>query len=230
MLALKTEVKTFFQADKPQPPIRVPLPNIAGSPPDDKFHISLPIEVQMEELNREFVLLLKNKSTATVSYEDYSALLKSVSVFPYGNRFYLKVGFVGQKGTWLNHVRGTLIFVAHPILSPDKQTLSFDHIDYTPETLSTLKGFGEAATATLLKPIFTKILQEKLVIKFGPALEQAKSKANDVANNKLAAQLKLPPPLNIKLNLSDLKAEDLAVYGNKIYLGFDASGPAEVTF
>ena len=123
-----------------------------------------------------------------------------------------------------------MIFVAHPILSPDKQTLSFDQIDYTPETLGSLKGFGEAAVATLLKPIFTQVLQKKLVINFGPSLEKAKSKANDVANNKLAAQMKLPPPLSIKLNLDDLKTDDLAVYGNKIYLGFDASGSAEVRF
>ena len=194
------------------------------------FHISLPIEVQMEELNHEFALLIRNKTISEINVDDYSALLKSITVLPYGNRFYLKVGFVGEKGTWLKHVRGTLIFVAHPILSPDKQTLSFDQIDYTPETLGSLKGFGEAAVATLLKPIFTQVLQKKLVINFGPSLEKAKSKANDVANNKLAAQMKLPPPLSIKLNLDDLKTDDLAVYGNKIYLGFDASGSAEVRF
>ena len=41
VLALKADVKTLFQPDKPEAPARVPLPNIAGGPTNGEFsHLS----------------------------------------------------------------------------------------------------------------------------------------------------------------------------------------------
>ena len=133
--------------------------------------------------------------------------------------------FVGESGKWIKHVRGTVIFVAQPILSADKTTLSFGNLDYTAETASTLKGLGVEAIATLGKPIIVPILERKLVVHFGQYLEKAKSEASHAAG-----QLHLTPPLTLQFQLENLTPTELAVYGDRLYMNFDASGHASVTF
>ncbi|MGD0510590.1 MAG: DUF4403 family protein [Candidatus Micrarchaeaceae archaeon] len=235
VLGVKVQMRTLFQPTAPEAPVRAALPNISGPPADQKFHIGLPIEILPGELNNQLSELIQDKKIQKVDLSkelgaSESAVIKSITVFPYGNRFYLKVVFIGVDGKLLKHVRGTLIFVAHPILSADKQTLSFDQIDYTDETSATLKGLGLEALVTIGRPIIVGLLQKKLSgIQFAKPLETAKTKAN-AAVNTAVAELKLPKPLNLQFNLENLAAQDLAVYGNKIYLGFDASGTASVTY
>ena len=223
-------MRTFLQPNAPTSLARVGLPNISAVPPDKKFHLGLPIEILPSELNRQLSTLIQDKSVQDVDFSqelgaDEHAIIKSVTVLPYGNRLYLKVGFVGVGGKVMKNVRGTLIFVAHPILSVDKQTLSFDGIDYSAETSATLKGLGLEALLTVGRPIITGILQKKLIIQFAKPLVDATAKAN-----AQVAKFKLPNPLTFKFNLEKVTPEDLLVYGNKIYLGFSASGTASVTY
>jgi hypothetical protein len=229
-LGVKVQMKTLFQPNAPSSPPRVALPNISALPPDKKFHLGLPIEILPSELNHELSTLMQDKTAQDVDLSkelgpDEHATIKGVTVLPYGNRLYLKVSFVGLSGKILKNVRGTLIFVVHPVLSAAKQTLSFDHIDYSPETSATLKGGILEALLTIGKPIITGVLQKKLIIPLSKPVSDATAKANAEV-----AKLKLPNPLTFKFNLETITPDDLVVYGNKIYLGFDASGTASVTY
>ena len=227
ILSLKVQVKTLLQTEQPTAPPRVALPNISAPPADNKFHLSVPIEVVPEELNKELALLIRDKVISTVEFDNGSevAVINAVTVLPSGNQFYLKVGFAGVKGTWAKNVRGTLIFEVHPVLSADKQTLSFNKIDYTVETANTLKGLGLEVLLNAGRPIIVSILQKKIVVPFSHPLQEAQSKANAEV-----AKLKLPPPITLKFNLDDLAPQDLLVYGNKIYLGLGATGVASATY
>jgi hypothetical protein len=227
VLSLKAQVKTLLQAEQPVAPVRAALPNISGGPADNKFHLAMPIEVVPEELNKQLALLIRDKAISRVEFDNGSevAVINAVTVFPSGNQFYLKVGFAGVKGKWAKSVRGTLICEVHPVLSADKQTLSFDKIDYTVETAKTLKGLGLEVLLNTGRPIIVSILQKKIVVPFSHPLQQAKSKANAEV-----AKLKLPPPITVKFNLDDLAPQDLLAYGNKIYLGFAATGLASATY
>jgi len=111
------------------------------------------------------------------------------------------------------------------VLSADKQTLSFDKVDYTVETANTLKGLGLEVLLNAGRPIIVSILQKKIVVPFSHPLQEAQSKANAEV-----AKLKLPPPITLKFNLDDLAPQDLLVYGNKIYLGLGATGVASATY
>ena len=227
VLSLKVQVNTLLQAEQPTAPPRAALPNISAPPADNKFHLSVPIEVVPEELNKELALLIRDKVINTVEFNNGSnaAIINAVTVLASGNQFYLKVRFSGVKGRWAKNVRGTLIFEAHPVLSADKQTLSFDKIDYTVETATTLKGLGLEVLLNAGRPIIVSTLQKKIVVSFSHLLIEAKSKAN-----AKVAQLKLPPPITIKFNLEDLVPQDLLVYGNKIYFGIAATGVASATY
>ena len=222
-LAVKADIRTLYQTDQRVAPPPVALPNISGIPADNKFHIDLPVEIDEQALNQTLADLISTKEISTLKVgKGQTVQLKAISVYPYGNRFYLKIRFVGLDGAWVRHVKGTVIFVAHPLLSADKKSLSFDKIDYTPETMSTLKGLGLEAIAVLGKPIITPILQKILVINFDPFVQKAKLKAS-----ALPAKLKLAPPLSLDLTLTDLSPEEVAVYGNKIFLDIDAAGTAK---
>lgn len=227
VLSLEVQVKTLLQAERPVAPPRAALPNISAPPADNKFHLSVPIEISPEELNKELALLIRDKVINTVEFENGSevAIINAITVLPSGSQFYLKVGFTGVKGTWAKNVSGTLIFEVHPVLSADKQTITFDKIDYTVETAKTLKDLGLEVLLNAGRPIIVSILKKKIAVPFSQPLQEAKSKVDAEV-----AKLKLPPPITLKFNLGDLEAEDLLVYGNKIYLGVAATGVASATY
>jgi len=151
--------------------------------------------------------------------------LSSVSVFPRGNQLFLKVAFVGDRGFWLGDVKGTIIFGAVPRLDTLKQTLSFENIDFTADTKSTFKGAAFESAAWVLNPVLINLLQKFLVVDFSPQLKAAVSEAK-----RLSSQIKLPAPLNLSIEPEEPKIEGIAVYGDRIYMNFDASGTTKVTF
>ncbi len=135
------------------------------------------------------------------------------------------MAFVGNRGFWFHHVRGTLIFGATPNLDTFGQTLRFQNIDFTADTKSTLKGASLELAAWLLKPIIIEQLQKRLLVNLTPQFEKAKADAN-----KLVSKLQFPPPLQLKFNLGQLQGQEIAVYGDTLFLDFDASGKAEMVF
>ncbi|MBV8276052.1 MAG: hypothetical protein JO170_12450 [Verrucomicrobia bacterium] len=48
--------------------------------------------------------------------------------------------------------------------------------------------------------------------------------------NRFARQLKLPSPLQLELNLEQIKAESIGLYGDQLYVNFDALGTSKVSF
>jgi hypothetical protein len=226
VLALQTGVETLFQSTPPSSPQTVPLPNLTSPPSDRKFHVSLPVKAQIKELNQQLSLLIKGKDQGTINLGNgYVVTLKNASLFPSGNQLFLKVAFVGNQGSWLKKVKGTLIFVATPKLDANKQILSFQNIDFTADTKSTLKGAAIEFATWLLKPILIDELQKRLVLDLTPQLAKAKSDANT-----LAGKIKLAAPLHLEFNLERLDTQAVAVYGDTLYVDFEASGTSKVTF
>jgi Domain of unknown function (DUF4403) len=159
-LALEAKVETLYQASEPSPTQRGPLPNLAGAAADQTFHLALPVEINVNDLNSTLSSLLKNKSLATVPLgKDENVTLNTVSVSPRGNQLFLKVGFEGNRGFWLGGVNGTLIFGARPVLDASTQKLSFKNIDFTADTKSTFKGAAYESAAWVLNPIFLQLLE-----------------------------------------------------------------------
>jgi hypothetical protein len=106
-----------------------------------------------------------------------------------------------------------------------KQTLTFENIDFTLDTKNTLKGAAFAYAGWLLNPILTHEFEKRFVVDISPELKSAISDAN-----KLVSQIKLAAPLHLNFNLEQLKIHDIGVYGDRIYVNFDASGTDAVTF
>ena len=177
-------------------------------------------------MNQQLSLLIKGKDQGTINLGNgYVVTLKNASLFPSGNQLFLKVAFVGNQGSWLKKVKGTLIFVATPKLDANKQILSFQNIDFTADTKSTLKGAAIEFATWLLKPILIDELQKRLVLDLTPQLAKAKSDANT-----LAGKIKLAAPLHLEFNLERLDTQAVAVYGDTLYVDFEASGTSKVTF
>jgi hypothetical protein len=64
-----------------------------------------------------------------------------------------------------------------------------------------------------------------LVLDLTPQLAKAKSDANT-----LAGKIKLAAPLHLEFNLERLDTQAVAVYGDTLYVDFEASGTSKVTF
>jgi hypothetical protein len=226
VLALQSKIETLFQSTKPELPKRNPLPNLTAPPSDQRFHVALPVKAHIAELNRALSAAVKGKDNGKIDLGNGEIVtIKGVTLFPRGNQLFLKVGFVGNRGFWSRNVRGTLVLGATPKLDVAKQILSFQNIDYTADTKSTLKGAGLEFASWLLKPILVDQLQKRLVVKVSPQLVKAKADAN-----KLVGKIQFPPPLQLKFNLEKLEAQEIAVYGDTLYLDFDAAGLARMEF
>ena len=226
VVGLQTGVEILFQPNLPASPPHISLPNLAPVPSDRNFHIFLPVKAQIDELNKQLSTLIKGANNGTIDLgQGYVISLEGVALFPHGNQLFLKVCFAIEKGAFLDKISGTLIFVATPKLDAAKQNLSFQNIDFTADTKSTLKGAAVEAATVILKPLIIDELQKRLVADLAPQLAKAKSEAN-----ASVGQLKLPPPLQLKFNLEQLETQDLAVYGDTLYVDFSASGTTEVTF
>jgi hypothetical protein len=220
-LALQTTTEVFVQSTQPPAPVPTQLPDLRPLSGDRRFHVALPVEVQMAELNRALTSALHDKRHQNVKVGDGQSIsLKSVSVFPKGNRLFLKVAFEGNQGFWLRKTKGTFICGAVPHLDVTNQVLSFGGVDFTPQTQ---QAFSESA-AWLLKPVILHEIQKRLTLNLAPLLAKAAAKAN-----KLASGIKLPAPLQLDLNVEEVSAEAIRVYGETVCIEFAAAGNAKLS-
>ena len=220
-LAVQTTMEVFVQSNQPPASEPAQLPDLTPFSGDHRFHVALPVEVQMTELNHALTSALREKGQENVTVGDGRSIsLKSVSVFPKGNRLFLKVAFEGSQGFWLRKINGTFICGAAPHLDVTNQVLSFGGVDFTPQTQQAFSG----AAAWLLKPVILHEIQKRLTLDLAPLLAKAAAKAN-----KLADGIKLPAPLQLDLNVEEVRAEAIRVYGETVYVEFDAAGTAKLS-
>jgi Domain of unknown function (DUF4403) len=217
-LSLQARLETFIQSGPPSQPPRHPLPNLASTPTDQHFHIDLPVVAQIAELNRLLSSVLADHSTIKLG-EGNAVSLKGALVFPRGNRLYLKVSFEGTRGFWLRKMKGTLVCGVIPHLDATKQQLSFERVDFTAQTRSAVSQ----SAVWLAEPVIARELQKRLVVNIGPQLHNGVVEAN-----KMASRITLPAPLHLDLKLEKLEAETIGVFGNLLYIEFEASGTARL--
>jgi hypothetical protein len=219
-LGLQADLATHIQTEAPANPSRSPLPKLTGRSSDGRFHLALPVAAQISELNRQLGFALRRGGKIRLS-ENHEVTIDEASLFPRGNRLYVKVRFEGSSGFWLRKVKGTLILGAVPRLDRDQQTLHFDELELTAETRNALLN----SAAWMLQPFIVHELQKRAALPLAAPFAQAKKEAYD-----LARKVRLPAPLHLDFAVDRLALESVAVCGDQICVQFDASGMTKLTY
>jgi len=219
-LALQAEMATFIQPTQPAAPQRGQLPSLGSRPGDGRFHVALPVEAQIGELNRLLSAVLKQGGVIKLA-ENQELTVEQATLFAKCNRLYLKVAFEGTRGFWLRKVKGTIVCGAVPRLDTVKQILHFDQVDFTSET----RGALAKSAAWLLRPVIVHELQKRAVLPLSTLLKKATDEAHQVTR-----KIQLPGSLRLEFRLDKLTAESFAVCGNKVYVQFDAAGTSKLSY
>jgi hypothetical protein len=218
-IVVNATVETFVQAAAPDAAEVTLLPVLTRGPADPRFHVALPIVIDLAELNRVLAARLQDPSRATVSLGDHAVIFREIHVMIRGQRVLLSVGVESDDGFWGSKVEGRLVLGASPQLDRARQELSFDQVDFT---AGTTQAFLKPA-AWLLSPAVAAAIQHFLKFDLAPRLEEARVTAGEALKD-----VSLPPPLRLQTRVDELSIDEVSVLGEKLSLVFSGSGLSQV--
>ena len=191
-----------------------PLPNLVIQDQIiDKFLISLPVQVSVDELNNTLQSKVRGKSLSID--ENLKFIVNEINLSALGEKILVKVDFKTNKGSLLQGAKGILYLWGNIFYDQDSNNLKVVELDYDVETKNALLSTADS----LLKPVLLKQIEERLSFPLDKQLKLAQDEAN-----KYIKKIKLPPEIDANIEVKTIEVEKVVVTNNDIFLVLLADG------
>ncbi|NET40547.1 DUF4403 family protein [Okeania sp. SIO2B3] len=212
-IAIKMFVDTCICKEAPVVNFK-PLPNlIIQDRIIDKFLISLPVQVSVDELNNTLESEVRGKSLSVD--ENLKVIVNEINLSPLGEKILVKVDFKTDKGSLLQGAKGILYLWGKIFYDQESNNLKVVELDYDVDTKNALLSTADS----LLKPVLLQQIEERLSFPLDKELNRAKDEAN-----KYIQQIKLPPEIDANIEVKKIEVEKVVVTNNDIFLVLLADG------
>jgi hypothetical protein len=201
-LALETHI---FVQEQPPEVLTAARPTVVmAERVSDEFHVSLPVDVCYDEINKQLKSRLEKK---TLKLADNGwVTVRDATLQPYGDGLLLTVDFNGKRSGFRS-ASGRLYIVGVPVFDPTKAELRVDQLEYTAATQSLLVGTLD----WLAHPQLLHELKTACVINLDAEAKKATVKANEQLD-RLKAQL--PSEIGARIAVNEVAIERL-VFGKE---------------
>ena len=193
-----------------------PLPNlILKAPPQDGFHIHLPVFLPYAALKAEAEKHLLGKALAVGGHKRTGEVtLHEIDLYPSHGKLVLAARFNGKSPGWSLPLKGWIFLSGRPELDPSSQQLRVTQFAFTPKTDRWIVNF----TGWLVQESFRSQLEQALVLDISAQRDQVVAAANEALNREVA------PGVHVLGQLNDLRLAELHLTGQALVVVLKASG------
>jgi hypothetical protein len=201
-LALETHI---FVQEQPPDVLTAARPTVVmAERGSDEFHLSLPVEVSYDEINKQLKSRLAKKTFKLAANDGVT--VRDATIQPYGDGMLLTVEFSG-KSSGFRSVSGRLYIVGVPVFDHAKAELRVEQLECTTATQSLLVGTLD----WLAHPQLLHELKAACIVNLDAELKKVTVKANEQLD-RLKDQL--PSEIGARISVNEVAIERL-VFGKE---------------
>ncbi|MGD1714505.1 DUF4403 family protein [Dapis sp. BLCC M172] len=191
-----------------------PLPNLTIQEQIiDKFLISLPVQVSLDELNNTLESKVRRKSLSID--ENLKLIVNEINLSALGEKILVKVDFKTDKNNLFEGAKGVLYLWGKIFYETASNNLKVVELDYDVDTKNTLTSTADF----LLKPVVLKQIEERLSFPLDKQLKLAQDEANEYIQ-----KINLPSEIDANIEVKTIEVEKVVVTNNDIFLVLLADG------
>jgi hypothetical protein len=212
--AIEGKLQTAVTSQTPKDPTPTPLPDLVlESAISPKFHVLLPLGVELSSVNPALSSRLSNKRIELD--KETIVVIKSISFYSKNGVLYVKMDIEAQNKTLSTQVEGVIFLKCGLAASKESEVLRLKDVDFSLETKNVL-----AKTASwLLKDTICRRVEDTVKLDISAELKRLQ---RDV--NKRYASLALSPQVMLRPHLDEIRFEGFQLHDNLLIVGFDLSG------